>query len=101
VTALSTAPRLAVTLGDPRGIGPEVVRKAIDDAGVRARCEIVVVGPTGAGVRVDEAVGFWRPNESAATAGRFAGLAIERAVALAQAGAVRGIVTAPIDKAAL
>ncbi|MDH5235591.1 MAG: 4-hydroxythreonine-4-phosphate dehydrogenase PdxA, partial [Gemmatimonadota bacterium] len=34
-------------------------------------------------------------------AGRLAGRAIERAVALAHAGTVQGIVTAPIDKAAL
>ena len=37
----------------------------------------------------------------AADAGRFAGRAIERAVALALEGDVDGIVTAPIDKAAL
>ena len=30
--------RLAVTLGDPRGIGPEIVRKALADARVRAAC---------------------------------------------------------------
>ncbi|HET9013909.1 MAG TPA: 4-hydroxythreonine-4-phosphate dehydrogenase PdxA, partial [Gemmatimonadaceae bacterium] len=38
---------------------------------------------------------------SPAQAGRCAGLAVDRAVALAQAGAVEGIVTAPLDKHAL
>jgi 4-hydroxythreonine-4-phosphate dehydrogenase len=52
-------------------------------------------------VPVDEAVGEWTSRGSAADAGRLAGLAIERAVQLAVAGEVDGIVTAPIDKAAL
>ena len=94
-------PRLAITLGDPRGIGPEVVAKALGSDAVRARCEPIVVGPTGTAVRPDDAVGAWRAGADAATAGRLAGLAIARAVALALAGTVRGIVTAPVDKAAL
>ena len=94
-------PRLAVTLGDVRGIGPEIVAKAAADAGVVAAAELIVVGPRGADVRVDEATGAWSPSGSAAVAGRLAGRAIERAVALALEGAVDGIVTAPIDKAAL
>ena len=92
--------RLAVTLGDPRGIGPEIVRAALGDREVGGRCELVVVGPTGAGVEVDEAVGVWE-RSGAAEAGRLSGLAIERAVQLASAGRVAGIVTGPIDKAAL
>lgn len=94
-------PRLAITLGDPRGIGPEIVVKALADPEVRSACELVVVGPGGAGVEVDESVGTWEPDGDAATAGRLAGLAIERAVALAQRGSVHGVVTAPIDKHAL
>ena len=94
-------PRLAITTGDPRGIGPEIVRAALGDARVRERCVPVVVGPRGAGVEVDEPVGEWHAGDGAAAAGRLSGLAIERAVALARDGAVAGIVTAPIDKAAL
>ena len=45
-------PRLAVTLGDPRGIGPEIVARALADERVRAACEVVVVGPLGAGTPV-------------------------------------------------
>jgi 4-hydroxythreonine-4-phosphate dehydrogenase len=93
--------RLAVTLGDPRGIGPEVVRKALQDPTVRAACEPVVVGPTGTGVDVDECVGTWTREAGEARAGRLAGLAIERAVQLALQRDVDGIVTAPIDKHAL
>ena len=92
---------LAVTLGDPRGIGPEIVSAALGDARVRDGCDVVVVGPVGAGIPVDVPVGEWTPATSAAGAGRLSGQAVERAVALALAGEVHGIVTAPIDKAAL
>ena len=37
-------PRLAVTLGDPAGIGPEVVLKALADPEVTTNCEITVIG---------------------------------------------------------
>jgi 4-hydroxythreonine-4-phosphate dehydrogenase len=94
-------PRVAITLGDPRGIGPEIVRKALDDPRVRDGVDALLVGPTGTGVDVNESVGRWAPGGSAADAGRLSGLAIERAVSLASAGAVQGIVTAPIDKSAL
>jgi 4-hydroxythreonine-4-phosphate dehydrogenase len=90
-----------MTVGDPRGIGPEIVAKALADPRVGERCDIVVVGPEGAGVRVDESVERWLPKSGATLAGRLSGLAIERAVEMALGGVVAGIVTAPIDKAAL
>lgn len=93
--------RIAITLGDPRGIGPEVVAKALADPSLAGRFTPVIVGPTGTPVRVGEAVGRWRPELGAEAAGRLAGLAIERAVLLATTGQVQGVVTAPIDKAAL
>ena len=90
-----------MTVGDPRGIGPEIVAKALADQLVGERCDVVVVGPEGAGVDVAESVGRWRANGGAELAGKLAGLAIERAVEMAMAGEVDGIVTAPIDKSAL
>jgi len=90
-----------MTVGDPRGIGPEIVAKALADRLVGERCDVVVVGPEGAGVDVAESVGRWRVGGGADLAGKLAGLAIERAVEMAMAGEVDGIVTAPIDKAAL
>jgi 4-hydroxythreonine-4-phosphate dehydrogenase len=95
-----TKPRLAVTLGDPRGIGPEIVAKLLRDGRAARDATLRIVGPTGTEVDVDESVGTWRPGD-AATAGKLAGAAIERAVTLAQTGAVDGIVTAPIDKSVL
>ena len=93
--------RLALTVGDPRGIGPEIVAKALADSRVGERCDIVVVGPEASGVDVGESVGRWRVEGGAALAGKLSGLAIERAVQLAMRGDVSGIVTAPIDKSAL
>lgn len=37
-------PRLAVTLGDPAGIGPEVVLKALADPEVTQDCKVTVIG---------------------------------------------------------
>ncbi|MCU0633632.1 MAG: 4-hydroxythreonine-4-phosphate dehydrogenase PdxA [Gemmatimonadaceae bacterium] len=94
-------PRLAITLGDPRGIGPEVVAASLAHFGAAAPFVPVLVGPTGCNLPVDVAIGNWALGGSAADAGRLAGLAIERATALALSGAVDGICTAPIDKQAL
>ena len=38
-------PRLALTLGDPAGIGPEIARAAITGGRVRAAATLVVLGP--------------------------------------------------------
>jgi 4-hydroxythreonine-4-phosphate dehydrogenase len=86
---VATRPRLAVTLGDLRGIGPEVVAKALErpvDADVR------LIGGRGKeeGGRV--------PEEEA---GRIAAEAIQEAARLALAGEVDAIVTGPVHKQAL
>ena len=82
--------KLAITVGDPRGIGPEVVAAALADPRVNSAAEYVVIGSRD---RLASA--------SAPDAGRRAGEAVVRAVELALAGEVDGIVTAPLDKAAL
>jgi 4-hydroxythreonine-4-phosphate dehydrogenase len=93
-------PRLAVTLGDPRGIGPEIVAKMLSDGRAREEADLVIVGPRGVEVDAAEVIGDWTPGDER-LAGRLAGAAIERAVELAQSGQVQGIVTAPIDKSVL
>lgn len=94
-------PVIAITLGDVRGIGPEIIEKALADDTVRASARFLLVGPAGTALPVDERAGEWRSDGGPAVAGRLAGLAIERAVELALSGTVQGIVTAPLDKAAL
>ncbi len=93
--------RIAVSVGDPRGIGPEIILKALADPRVGGRSDLVIIGPSGCGLDVDESVGDWTPTSDAVVAGRYSGRAIERAAKMAMAGDVAGIVTAPIDKAAL
>jgi 4-hydroxythreonine-4-phosphate dehydrogenase len=85
-------PRVAITVGDPAGIGPEIARKAADDPRVREVCEPVLYGPP-AGAR-------FTPGELSAEAGRAAYDAICAAVRDAQAGSVAAIATAPINKLA-
>jgi 4-hydroxythreonine-4-phosphate dehydrogenase len=94
-------PRIAITLGDPRGIGVEVVRKALRDPTAATAYEPVLIGPSGLDLEADVSVGEWSDGMSSADAGRLSGLAIERAVELALNGDVAGIATAPIDKQAL
>lgn len=100
--AASRRPRLAITLGDPRGIGPEITVKALS-APRPIDADVIVVGPEVPelrGLEVD-AIGRWAAGSGAAAAGRLSVAAIERAVALALEGAVDAIVTAPINKSAV
>ena len=99
---------MGLTLGDPRGIGPEIIAKALGDPRIAALSAFVswrVIGPRRAGVPVDDDLGAWRPTGDAAAdaaqGGRFAGMAVERAARLALAGVLDGLVTAPLDKHAL
>lgn len=94
-------PRLAITVGDPRGIGPEITGAVLP---FRA-AHTTVIGPDNliAGLAADrhEGLGVWEGGGDALkAAGRFTVLAVERAVELWKAGAVDAIVTAPGDKRA-
>jgi 4-hydroxythreonine-4-phosphate dehydrogenase len=85
-------PRIAITVGDPAGIGPEIARKTADDPRIREVCEPVLYGPP-EGSR-------FTPGQLSAEAGRAAYDAICAAVRDAQAGTVAAIATAPINKLA-
>ncbi|MSR01215.1 MAG: 4-hydroxythreonine-4-phosphate dehydrogenase PdxA [Gemmatimonadetes bacterium] len=102
--------RLAVTLGDPRGIGPEIVAKAL--VGLTG-VSITLIGADDQinGIPADHrvSVGSWKAGSGArpedrprvVRAGQLAGHAVERAAALAMTGQVDAIVTAPLEKHAL
>jgi 4-hydroxythreonine-4-phosphate dehydrogenase len=97
-------PRLAVTLGDPRGIGPEVVSRALSEAPLAA--DVVLVGPddqlAGIPARSRIGVGVWGAGSGEPQlAGLLAARSIERAVWLARAGEVDAVVTGPVEKRAL
>ena len=87
-----TRPRIAITVGDPAGIGPEVAARAAADPRVRAACEPLVYGPAGADV--------FPPGVLSGAAGRAAYDTLVRAVDDAQRGVVDAIATAPVNKEA-
>ena len=88
-------PRVAITAGDPAGIGPEIAMKAASDAGVLEMCEPVIYGPHSVG----DLAQFTRGHVSAA-AGRAAYEAILSAVTDALDSRVHAVATAPINKEA-
>ncbi|MEN8145477.1 MAG: 4-hydroxythreonine-4-phosphate dehydrogenase PdxA [Gemmatimonadota bacterium] len=110
-------PRLGICLGDPRGIGPEIVEAALTDCGARELANFRVAGASGAvgvtdsGIEAVASLGFQSVGawdfESATgeaaeiLAGELAGRSIETVVQWALAGEVDGIVTGPISKQAL
>src|SRR2546427_2694635 len=116
------APVVAVTIGDPAGIGPEIVVRALADDPVRRAVQAVVVGDRWVVERAMEVTGTKLEFSPAgplrlldlanvdhrlqwgkiqATAGAAAGQFIERAVQEALAGRADALATAPINKEAL
>ena len=126
-------PILGVTMGDPAGVGPEIIARAAVEPAIRRESRPVVIG---AAATMRAALGLvgssltlhavarvgdcrWTDGtlevldlanvdmatlpraEVSAAAGRAAYAYIERAVALATAGEIAGIVTAPVNKEAL
>ncbi len=112
--------KIAVTIGDPAGIGPEVALKAILSSDVAGICQPVIIGDR---VVVEEAVkrfelpvspghielvnvgeitskGFEKGRPTAA-GGRASVAYIRRAVELALKRSVDAVVTAPISKESL
>ncbi len=110
-------PRLAVSLGDPAGIGPEIVLRAAAERSVRARCTLAVFGDPSIVVLASKAVGI-DPRRTAIAEiiaagepfqgkrlpkpGRAAGEAafqyLDAAAKAVRAGAYDALATAPINK---
>ncbi len=88
-------PRIAITVGDPAGIGPEVAARAAADPRVVAMCEPVLYGP-----HDDAALEPFAPGRPTAATGRSAYDSIFRAVADARGGRVDAVATAPVSKEA-
>ncbi len=123
---------LAITMGDPAGIGPEIIIKACQKLHDRIEAgdlQLLIIGSGaaleraraqfGPELQIPEATESqtqWpvlcflqagpegeliEPGKLSADGGRFAYLAVERGVRLAQSGRIEGIVTAPLNKEAL
>ena len=112
--------RFGITLGDPGGVGPEIVVKALEAVPEAKRRQIAVIGAIDALRRAQNAFGrdpdslrgcvfedTGAPTRSvpvgapSAAGGAASHAAVVRAVELARAGAIDVIVTAPISKEAL
>jgi 4-phospho-D-threonate 3-dehydrogenase / 4-phospho-D-erythronate 3-dehydrogenase len=127
-----TPPLIAVTMGDPAGIGPEILAKTLADADFREENRVVVVGdakmleraarlldlPLRANVIGEPEEAGFEPGtadvipetdlpedlpfgELDARAGDAAFRYVERATALASAGRVAAVATAPLNKEAM
>lgn len=118
--------RLAVAMGDPSGVGPEVLAAALSrpldcallvvgdrgvwaDACAAARVNLPLrpadqpTGPTGAVpfLQVEPPVRGWPVGRASAEAGRAAAAWLEAAVRVALRGLADGVVFAPLNKQAL
>ncbi len=84
-------PRIIITLGDPAGIGPEVVRKAMASGALPAGHEYELLGDAAAGTP-------GRPDARSALA---ALAALREAADRLRAGTADAVVTAPVSKESL
>lgn len=127
---MSASCKIAITVGDMNGIGPEVTLKAIQEWKAPADCQIVLIGPNWAflywmeklGVRrtypavenfaalgkesiaildVFSKVGAVLPGQLTSESGKIAGKALEVAVELCKDSKLRAMVTAPVSKKGL
>lgn len=80
---------IGITLGDPAGVGPEVVRAALNSDELDRRFEYRVFG------EMPEAI----PGQPTPATARCALQALEDAAAAAQRGEIAAVVTGPIHKA--
>lgn len=114
-------PRIAISIGDPAGIGPEITLKALQDPEIRALADWIVVGDMGAIDQAGQASGidaaFLHPNlvETGALPrqqtislgkvrpeyGSAAVTYVRKAVELCLAGQADAMVTAPLHKEAV
>ena len=98
-------PPLALTPGDPRGIGPEVARLTLNHLRTRdSNIDITVFGPDGAApddlLEALQTEGLNRVGDDT-WAGDVAGRSIEQAVNAALRGEIQSIITAPLHKPSL
>jgi 4-hydroxythreonine-4-phosphate dehydrogenase len=81
--------RIGITLGDCAGIGPEIVRGALDSKRLPVSAQYRVIG------KYPESL----PGEPSPKTARAAAAALEEAVTLARRGELDAIVTGPVHKA--
>ncbi|MCP5532022.1 MAG: 4-hydroxythreonine-4-phosphate dehydrogenase PdxA [Akkermansiaceae bacterium] len=90
-TPSSGVPRIAITLGDPAGIGPETIDRALESSAFPNDPDFVLIGDRNAG----------RPGRPDAASARAALAALDEASSLLRSGAVDAVVTGPVCKESL
>lgn len=86
---------IGITLGDPAGIGPEIVEKALRHPKIRSlRNQLLVIGDIHEGDRVPK-------GKVSAVAGKLAYRNLQQAVSLWRSGKIQALVTAPVSKEAI
>ena len=111
---MSKKPRIGITMGDPNGIGPEVIVKALCRAEIQELCETVVFGDAeiiqaaadNAGlktnIKVEDCSNFGKDDLKPGAVDEKAGQAsleyIKSAVSSAMSKEIDAVVTAPISK---
>jgi 4-hydroxythreonine-4-phosphate dehydrogenase len=85
----ATLKRIGITLGDPAGVGPEIVRAALTSGRLPKSADYIVIGKF-----ADWSLG--KPTHETAQA---AAAALEEAISLVQNKAIDAVVTGPIHKA--
>ncbi len=109
--------RVAVTLGDPAGIGPEIVKKALVRPGRWQSAELLIIGPEAlrpeglrdgwqgvcghAGYMPTDGPKNWEMGKASAACGTAALAALQKGAELAKSGEAHSLVTAPVCKEAL
>jgi 4-hydroxythreonine-4-phosphate dehydrogenase len=103
-------PRIAITVGDPAGIGPEITAKAVRDKRVLAACDpIVVADPVAFALHkealpeceilscpgIDRKIPIGEPSKASGTS---AVAALTAAVGLVKSRQAHALVTAPVSK---
>ena len=84
-------PKIGITLGDPSGIGPEVVRAALASDRLPVDFDFVIIDDTR-----DFSAGAPTPDSAL-----HAKAALEKAVLLAREGQLQAVVTGPVSKKAM
>lgn len=103
MSTIADAPRIAATLGDPAGVGPEILAAALED------CPIAVIGPDSMRARFPGGTpwhatperGAVEPGSPTSVSAQIAYDCLELATRLAADGMVDALVTAPVSKAGL
>ncbi len=115
----SDKPKIAITMGDPAGVGPEVCLQAMAEPDIHEICQPIIYGDLCVLDAVAARTGYpnvdlhsvcdmqaitmadFEPGEVNAATGRAGFAYVEEAIAAALVGEVGGVATAPLNKEAL